>query len=228
MMKYLCREIYYWLVGLKYKVKTNHLKLEFRSKIKNGSKLEGYNNLAHHSFFTGEMGYGSYIGDYSIIDGKIGRYCSIAGNVVFLCKTHPTSDFVSTAPCFYSKKKQNGFTFVNKQKFDEKPCLKNSRYSIVVGNDVYIGYGVTIIGPVVIGDGAIIAANATVTRDVEPYTIVGGNPAHVIKKRFSDEEIEFLEKIKWWNKDVLWLRKHVESFESIDKLKRIKNIEDEI
>ena len=69
----------------------------------------------------------------------------------------------------------------------------------VIGNDVWIGQNVTIMPGVIIGDGAIIAANSTVVKSVEPYSIYSGNPAKFIKKRFSDEKIEFLLKLEWWN-----------------------------
>ena len=69
----------------------------------------------------------------------------------------------------------------------------------VIGNDVWIGQDVTIMPGVIIGDGAVIAANSTVVKSVEPYSIYGGNPAKFIKKRFSDEKIEFLLKLEWWN-----------------------------
>jgi virginiamycin A acetyltransferase len=74
-----------------------------------------------------------------------------------------------------------------------------SKGDTVIGNDVWIGNSATLMQGVKIGDGAIIGTNALVTKDVEPYTIVGGNPAKQIKKRFSDEEIEFLLKLKWWD-----------------------------
>ena len=69
----------------------------------------------------------------------------------------------------------------------------------VVGNDVWIGQNATILPGVRLGDGAIIGANSTVGSDVEPYTIVAGNPARVIRKRFDDELIEVLEEVKWWD-----------------------------
>jgi virginiamycin A acetyltransferase len=72
----------------------------------------------------------------------------------------------------------------------------------VVGNDVWIGYNATIMAGVSVGDGSIIATNATVVKDVPPYTIVGGNPAQEIKKRFSQEEIEVLLELKWWDWDI--------------------------
>lgn len=214
-MRYIFREIIYGIIGVLYRMKNRHLKVQFRAKIAPRSKFEGFNKLSHHSYFSGELGYGSYVGEYSVVSGKIGRYCSIAGNVRFLTLTHPVTDFVSSHPCFYSTKKQSGFSYVSKQKFNESPLLHDSRYSVVVGNDVYIGNGATIIGPVSIGDGAVIAANATVTCDVAPYTIVAGVPARVIKKRFSDSEIDFLQDLKWWNKDTEWILYRIDKFSNI-------------
>ena len=69
----------------------------------------------------------------------------------------------------------------------------------IIGNDVWIGYGATIMPGVTVGDGAIIATKSVVTKDVEPYAIVGGNPAKEIKKRFSEEEITNLLEIQWWD-----------------------------
>jgi virginiamycin A acetyltransferase len=73
---------------------------------------------------------------------------------------------------------------------------------LIIGNDVWIGYNATIMAGVKIGDGAIIAANSIVVKDVAPYTIVGGNPATEIKKRFPDETIEKLINLQWWNWDI--------------------------
>jgi virginiamycin A acetyltransferase len=71
----------------------------------------------------------------------------------------------------------------------------------MIGNDVWIGYNATIMAGVKVGDGAIIATNSTVTKDVEPYSIVGGNPAREIRKRFSDDEIKNLLALRWWDWD---------------------------
>ena len=91
---------------------------------------------------------------------------------------------------------------------------------INVGNDVWIGYNATIMAGVTIGDGAIIATNATVIKDVEPYTIVGGNPAIEIKKRFSNETIEKLLELKWWDWDIEKVTKNIQDLtdNNIDKL----------
>lgn len=76
-----------------------------------------------------------------------------------------------------------------------------SNGDIIIENDVWIGYNATIMDGVTIGNGAVIAANAVVTKDVEPYSIVGGVPAKLIKKRFSDKIIKKLLKLKWWDMD---------------------------
>lgn len=75
----------------------------------------------------------------------------------------------------------------------------DNKGDIVVGNDVWIGYEAVILSGVTIGDGAVIGARAVVTKDVPPYTIVGGVPAKPIKKRFSDESIKKLQSIRWWD-----------------------------
>ena len=217
-MNYIFRELAYAGLRVWHKVRNKTLKTGFRCQIPIGSKFEGYNKVDHHAYFSGRMGYGSYIGEYSSVVGKIGKYCSIGGHVVFICPTHPVKKFVSTAPCFYSLAKQNGMTYVDKQKFNEFPKYEGTDFPIIVGNDVYIGYGATIIAPVKIGDGAVIAANAVVTHDVEPYTIVGGCPAKTIRKRFRDDQIEFLLSFQWWNRERNWIRAHSDLFEDIDKL----------
>jgi virginiamycin A acetyltransferase len=83
-----------------------------------------------------------------------------------------------------------------------------------IGNDVWIGFNSTIMPGVKIGDGAIIATNSTVTKNVAPYTIVGGNPAKEIKKRFSQEQIERLLEIKWWNWEIEKITKNVKNLTS--------------
>lgn len=219
--RYILVNVMSFFLNIYYMLNTKKLYLGWKSRIVKGSQLYGYNKIERFSVFSGELGYASYIGANSLIIGKIGKFCSIGGNVTFLTATHPVNKFVSTHPAFYSLKKQSGFTFVKHQKFEEYPKYDNSKFSINIGNDVYIGYGVTIIGPVCVGDGAVIAANSVVIMDVEPYTIVGGNPAKEIKKRFSQEEIEFLKKLKWWDKDIEWLENKSYLFDDIEKMTNI-------
>ena len=120
----------------------------------------------------------------------IGSYCSIGSGAVFMMAGNQghKKEWVSTFPFYFQanifKESKNGF---------EKTG------DTVIGNDVWIGSEAMIMSGVTIGDGAIIAARAVVTKDVEPYSIVGGNPAVVIKKRFTGKEIEQLLIMKWWN-----------------------------
>jgi acetyltransferase-like isoleucine patch superfamily enzyme len=146
------------------------------------------------------------IGDFSYIssksrirDTKIGKFCSIGSGVKIVLGKHPTN-FVSTHPAFYSNNKPF-LTFSNDMHYDE--------YSgVIIGNDVWIAEDAIITGGVKIGDGAIIAARAVVTKDVEPYSIVGGVPAKHIKFRFEKNIRENLIKNKWWNNDIPYLRKN--------------------
>lgn len=122
-------------------------------------------------------------------DVEIGKFTSIAAHVGIICGNHNYNS-VSTYPfkCIWNNywRRLDG---VNDHIHNGKT---------VIGNDVWIGRSAIIKGGVTIGDGAIVAANAVVTKDVPPYAIVGGNPAKLLRYRFSDEIIEGLMKIKWW------------------------------
>ena len=128
---------------------------------------------------------------------------------------HPVH-FVSTHPAFYSSHKQF-ITFADKNDYFEE------YEKVTIGNDVWIGTRVMIIDGVSIGDGAIIAAGAIVTKNVEPYSIVGGVPAKLIRNRFNDQDIEFLKKFKWWNKDFEWIKSNYYKFKNIELF--IKNFQ---
>ena len=104
---------------------------------------------------------------------------------------HPVH-FVSLHPVFYSKLSQAGVTFSDRNYFEEL-------LPVTIGNDVWIGAGAIILDGVTIGDGAVIAAGAVVVRDVEPYSIVGGVPAKLIRNRFNEETMRLLFQIKWWD-----------------------------
>ena len=143
---------------------------------------------------------------------KIGKFCMIASDVKFIMNgaNHLTSALTTYPFAIFG----NGW----------KHAMNNKSYpqkgDINIGNDVWIGYNATIMAGVTIGDGAIIAANSTVIKNVEPYSIVGGNPAKEIKKRFSEETISKLLELKWWNWDIEKITKNIQNLtdSEIDKL----------
>ena len=201
--------------------KRKDLKLGSNLSLKN-CFLEGSNAIGDNTIFSNSfLGFGSYISMNCIFrNTQIGKYSSIGNNVKVLNYTHPSSGFVSTHPAFFSKTKQAGFTFVDTQKFEETLYLnKKENVSIKIGNDVWIGDDVSIKGGVEISNGIIIGAKALVTKSFEPYSIIAGIPAKVIGKRFQQNEIDFLQKIKWWDKSKNWIKENVNSFSNIDNLK---------
>lgn len=157
------------------------------------------------------------IGDFSFIADKtnianavVGKFTSIGPEVLIGLGKHPSRDFVSTHPIFYSQLKQSQITFASNTFFTEFETVR-------IGNDVWIGARAIILDGVTIGDGAIIAAGAVVTKDVPNYAIVGGVPAKVLRYRFETKEIDFLNKFKWWDRDISWLKKNHMKFHNIIK-----------
>lgn len=145
---------------------------------------------------------------------RIGKFCSIANNVTILLGGEHRPEWVSTYP----------FDVFLKEYSHRESSTKN-KGDIIIGNDVWIGYGTTILSGVTIGDGAVIGTNSLVTKDVPPYSIVGGDPAKIIRYRFDEDTIDKLLKIKWWNFDDKRLQRAIPKLLSgnIDKF-----IEDQI
>lgn len=145
----------------------------------------------------------------------IGKFCALAANTTFIMTGDHKLDAISTYPFPVFK---NGWeTAYN---VNELPI----KGDIVVGNDVWFGYNSMIKSGVTIGDGAIIATNAFVVKDVPPYSIVGGNPAKVIKMRFDEATIKRLQKIAWWDWDIEKITRnlHVLSHLDVDALENAK------
>ena len=208
------------LSQLFYRIKlfNKHVRFGISSYIPRNSNFEGYNSIGSHCFYYGNMGYASYIGDETQITGDIGRYTSIGERVRTLPHSHPVNQFVSTHPAFYSIKKQSGFSFVKEQKYvEERFYDKDRQLAVNIGHDVWIGSDAIILGGVKIGNGAVVAAGAVVTKDVEPYAIVGGVPAKFIRYRFTAEQREKLIEFEWWEKDIEWLSENAEKFSDIEQ-----------
>ncbi len=165
-----------------------------------------------------KLGYGTYFSvNSSLYNSKVGKFCSIGRNLSNSSSQHPSSNFVSTHPSFYSTRKQAGFSFTKKQLFNEHILIDN-KYQNIIGNDVWIGNNVTLMEGVIIGDGAIVASGSIVTKDIPNYAIYGGVPAKLIKYRFSESQIKFLDDFKWWNKTENWLEENIELMTDINKL----------
>lgn len=149
-----------------------------------------------------------YLFDFTGDKLIIGKFCMIASGVKFIMNgANHLTDAISTYPfAIFGNGWENA---MEGKTYPQKGDL-------IIGNDVWIGYNATIMAGVTIGDGAIIATNATVVKDVEPYSIVGGNPAKEIKKRFSEEKIDKLLQIQWWNWDIEKITKNVSKLTSND------------
>ena len=153
-----------------------------------------------------------YLFDFSEDKLVIGKFCMIASDVTFIMNgaNHLTDSFSTYPFAVFGngwETAMDGLTY---------PFKGNT----IVGNDVWIGYKAMVMPGVKIGDGAIIASGAIVTRDVEPYSVVGGNPAREVRKRFDEQTIENLLEIKWWDWPVDKITRNLEALTNtdIDKL----------
>lgn len=192
--------------------------LRYRLKKLNGTLSFGYMSKAVNSSFSTEnhifpfvnlykvkLGNFTYVGgNTNIKNASVGHFTSIASDCRIGLGIHPTN-FVSTHPLFYSSKHQWSVFPENEIDFDEYKDIK-------IGNDVWIGTRVVIIDGIKIGNGAIVAAGAVVTKDVEPYSIVGGIPAKFIKYRFCESKIKELQSIKWWDWNIQKIKKNINFF----------------
>ncbi len=194
------RIIYYYAKFLK-KIRGKAI---IKSKIHKTSTIESGSHiveviLGKHSF----CGY-----DCEIINCSIGAFCSIANNVIIGGAMHPIN-WVSMSPVFYAGRDSVSAKF--------STHLREPDKKITIGHDVWIGHSVLIKQGLNIGTGAVIGMGSVVTKDVPPYEIWAGNPAKMIKKRFDDDTITILLKIKWWDKDDTVIKLMADSFNNIDE-----------
>ncbi len=176
--------------------------------------------------YSGVLVCSSSIGDYSyvgrhsrVVHADIGKFCSIAGEVLLGMGTH-TLDNLSTSPIFTETKNGTGHKWVDST--EVKPFRK-----VKVGNDVWIGTRAMIMGGITIGDGAVIGAGSIVTKDVPPYAIVAGVPARVIRYRFQEDEISMVKAQPWWDMPEDFLRSNQSFFQhplSSDDLSKLSKL----
>jgi len=167
---------------------------KFAEFLNNNARISALEYKNKGTLIVGDKTYGwqsLIIDEYFASEAKvfIGKYCSLSKNIrIITGGIHPTN-WISTFPM--------NIYFNQPQKF--KDGLPFSKGDIVIGNDVWIGTNVIILSGVTIGDGAVVAAGSVVTKNLEPYSINGGNPIKLIRYRFEDKYVKKLLKICWWN-----------------------------
>lgn len=201
-----------------YPLKNYHNLCFLKNIIKNPNIIIGdftyYDDLENpYNFEKNVLYHFDFIGDKLII----GKFCAIASNVKFIMNgaNHPLNYFTTYPFAIFGDGWENTMSVEGTSKGDT-----------IIGNDVWLGYNALIMPGVKIGDGAIIGANSVVTKDVEPYTIVGGNPAKLIRKRFADDVINLLLKLKWWDWSIEKITENIPLLASndIESLKAKQNI----
>ena len=153
---------------------------------------------------------------------KIGKFCPVAPNVCFVVSNMHNMHNISM--CAFD---QFPYEFPEAHLLGPYVYSKQKNAGITIGNDVWIGYGATIISGAEIGDGSVIGANSTIAGNIPPYSIVAGNPPTEIRKRFSEDEINKLLELTWWDWSIKEINKYLPVIcsENIDKLYEIWNQE---
>lgn len=215
--------LFIWRAFQRRRLANKGIKLSRTTFFDSNTKFGGINKIGKHTSICGsEIGRFTYMVSYNRLENvRIGKFCSLGQNITIINTLHPSKNFVSTHPAFYSTGRQAGKSFASTNTFVEHSLIEGRK--VIIGNDVWIGSNATLMGGITIGNGAIVGAHSLVTKDVPPYAIVGGVPAKVIRYRFTPDQIERIEKVQWWDKDDKWLESHIKQFQSIDSF--IKDIQ---
>ena len=193
-IRLLLRKIMYYILNTP-KINNNVVLTGYSRGIQN-VLFEGKNAVPDRCNFSGNisLGYATTLGYNNFLHGNIsiGKYCQLGADIAIHTTNHPTNYMT---------------TYINKNLFNGELKKLKETNTVVIGNDVWIGHNALIVGNVKIGNGAVIAAGAIVTKNVSPYTIVAGVPAKPIRKRFSDAIINEVEALKWWDMSEVELEK---------------------
>ncbi|MEY8762798.1 MULTISPECIES: chloramphenicol acetyltransferase [Clostridium] len=159
------------------------------------SKLGEFTKVGILNFYENViLGDYSYTGQFCFLQNtEVGKFVNIAAMVRIGPTNHPMER--PTLHHFTYRRKIYGFD----EKDDEEFFRRRESKKVYIGNDVWIGHGAIVMPDVTVGDGAVVGSGAVVTKNVEPYTIVAGVPAKVIRKRFNEDVVLKLQSIKWWN-----------------------------
>lgn len=202
------------LMVIRYNLRHEGMHIGFGCSFSNSS-FGRHNRISEQAMLSNvELGDYSYIGARCHLNRvQIGKFCSIAPDVKCGLGTHPSRGFVSSHPAFYA----THYGLVDENGFEEYA-------DTTIGHDVWVGANSIIMDGVKIGTGAIIGANAVVTRDIPPYAIAVGTPAKVIRYRFEEDQIQQLMKEEWWNQSDEWLKKNMDRMQDINRFAPVRSV----
>lgn len=207
-IKVLCSEFYAVLTNLysiaKYSNNNKTCSFSYKCHISNCSFEEYVKLFENVIVYNTSVGRCSYIQrDTKIYNCKIGRFCSIGPEVIIAPGQHDIDKLTTHPSILFNHSTPLPIAFGALDFPDSK------KINVSIGNDVWIGAKAVLLDGIEVGDGVIIGAGAVVTKNVEPYSVVVGVPAKVIKKRFKDEEIAYLIKNPWWNLDLSTIKENI-------------------